>query len=78
MSSAGAAWGVATACAAGWLSECACDVTVGNKHSYEWGGCLQGINYGLKMARKMLARPSDGTLLRTIEKHNLKVGRIVS
>uniref|UniRef100_A0A0N5A7S8 Protein Wnt n=1 Tax=Syphacia muris TaxID=451379 RepID=A0A0N5A7S8_9BILA len=77
LSSAGAAWGVATACAAGWLSECACDVTVGNKLDYEWGGCLQGVNYGLKMSRKILSRPSDGTLLRAIEKHSLKVGRIM-
>ena len=56
MSAAGAAWGVATACAQGWLDECRCVegstdsgqssaaiVGEGSRVGWEWSGCSYGI-----------------------------------
>uniref|UniRef100_A0A1I7XZ16 Protein Wnt n=1 Tax=Steinernema glaseri TaxID=37863 RepID=A0A1I7XZ16_9BILA len=78
MSSAGAAWGVATACAQGWLDECKCvgDDTTGPR-GWEWGGCSYGVQYGITTSRKLLTRQGLAkSPLKKLEKHNLKAGRI--
>uniref|UniRef100_A0A914HTS2 Protein Wnt n=1 Tax=Globodera rostochiensis TaxID=31243 RepID=A0A914HTS2_GLORO len=95
MSAAGLAWGVATACAQGWLDECKCVGEDGGQSivpfrpttDWEWSGCSYGVHYGVITARKMLTRNVVGGkstrtvlsrrhLLRKLEKHNLKVGRM--
>ncbi|KAI3415642.1 Abnormal cell lineage protein 44, variant 2 [Globodera pallida] len=95
MSAAGLAWGVATACAQGWLDECKCVGEDGGQSimpfrpttDWEWSGCSYGVHYGVITARKMLTRSVVGGkstrtvlsrrhLLRKLEKHNLKVGRM--
>uniref|UniRef100_A0A7E4UXM4 Protein Wnt n=1 Tax=Panagrellus redivivus TaxID=6233 RepID=A0A7E4UXM4_PANRE len=79
MSSAGAAWGVATACAQGWLEECRCVQTKDPKAAdeWEWGGCSYGVQFGIAASRKMLTRTGPTrSPLRRIEKHNLKAGRL--
>ncbi|KAL3096087.1 hypothetical protein niasHS_005846 [Heterodera schachtii] len=95
MSAAGLAWGVATACAQGWLDECKCVGGDGGQSvvpfrpttDWEWSGCSYGVHYGVLTARKMLTRTVVGgkatrtvtnrrNVLRKLEKHNLKVGRM--
>uniref|UniRef100_A0AC34G0H4 Protein Wnt n=1 Tax=Panagrolaimus sp. ES5 TaxID=591445 RepID=A0AC34G0H4_9BILA len=79
MSSAGAAWGVATACAQGWLEECRCVQTKDPKapDNWEWGGCSYGVQFGIAASRKLLTRTgSSRSPLRRVEKHNLKAGRL--
>lgn len=94
LSSAGAAWGVATACAQGWLAECKCVPPkintygmdpqqiddIANDPDWQWSGCSYGVQYGIGTARKLFTR-TTGHLrmpLRKLEKHNLKAGRMVS
>ncbi|CAI5438814.1 unnamed protein product [Caenorhabditis angaria] len=74
LSSASAAWGVATACAQGWIDDCACN----NQNEYEFGGCTHGVQHGITASRKLLTKigPASNNLLRRIEKHNLKAGRL--
>ncbi|VDK47025.1 unnamed protein product [Anisakis simplex] len=77
MSSAGAAWGVSTACAQGWLTECACNGRAHKKENWEWGGCSYGVQFGIVTSRKLLTRhTSSRSPLRKLEKHNLKAGRL--
>lgn len=79
MSSAGAAWGVSTACAQGWLAECGCNGRDDAKENWEWGGCSYGVQFGIVTSRKLLTRStSSRSPLRKLEKHNLKAGRLVS
>nr|CAD2187250.1 unnamed protein product [Meloidogyne enterolobii] len=95
ISAAGVAWGIATACAQGWLDECKCVNNMGELKSkttnqvrriseWDWGGCSYGVQYGVVTSRKLLTRtssfhngkPNNQQLLRKLEKHNLKVGRM--
>ncbi|KAF7635482.1 Protein Wnt [Meloidogyne graminicola] len=93
ISAAGVAWGIATACAQGWLDECRCVNNFNELKSsistqiseWNWGGCSYGIHYGVITSRKLLTRTinvhngktnSNLQLLRNLEKHNLKVGRM--
>lgn len=76
LSSAGAAWGISAACAHGWIDDCTC-VGQHGQAAFEFGGCSQGLQHGITMSRKLLTKtlPST-TLLRRVEKHNLKAGRL--
>uniref|UniRef100_A0A914CUF4 Protein Wnt n=1 Tax=Acrobeloides nanus TaxID=290746 RepID=A0A914CUF4_9BILA len=83
MSSAGAAWGIATACAQGWIDECRCAPRVvpnpKNPHTsdWDWGGCSDLVKYGIETSRKLLTRAGPRQfILKKIEKHNLKAGRL--
>ncbi|KAL7070309.1 hypothetical protein ACQ4LE_010669 [Meloidogyne hapla] len=94
ISAAGVAWGIATACAQGWLDECKCINNIGELRSktnqnrrisdWDWGGCSYGVQYGVVTSRKLLTRTlnvhngdqNNQQLLRKLEKHNLKVGRM--
>lgn len=76
LSSASAAWGVATACAQGWIDDCACNNQMG-QNEYEFGGCTHGVQHGITASRKLLTKVGAvNTLLRKVEKHNLKAGRL--
>lgn len=78
LSSAGAAWGIATACAQGWLPDCSCNGRDELKKSWEWGGCSYGVQFGIVTSRKLLTRSANSrSPLRKLEKHNLKAGRLV-
>ena len=82
LSSAGAAWGVATACTQGWLENCQCDIHQhATRQSWEWGGCSYGIKFGLVTSRQLLTKKrskvKQRSTLRHMEKHNLKAGRLV-
>jgi hypothetical protein len=82
LSSAGAAWGVATACAQGWLGDCDCDSEqhATAKKTWEWGGCSYGVHYGIATSRRLLTKRAiskQRSVLHTIERHNLKAGRLV-
>jgi hypothetical protein len=80
LSAAGAAWGVATACAQGWLDVCQCDTQQhATQQSWEWGGCSYGVKFGVVTSRRLLrSRPKtkQRTHMRQMEKHNLKAGRL--
>uniref|UniRef100_A0A8R1I181 Protein Wnt n=1 Tax=Caenorhabditis japonica TaxID=281687 RepID=A0A8R1I181_CAEJA len=76
LSSASAAWGVATACAQGWIDDCACNNHLG-QNEYEFGGCTHGVQHGITASRKLLTKVGAvSSLLRKVEKHNLKAGRL--
>ncbi|CAD6194738.1 unnamed protein product [Caenorhabditis auriculariae] len=75
LSSAGAAWGVAASCAQGWIEDCAC--TPSGQPGFEFGGCTFGVQHGVTASRKLLTKAgSSNSLLRKVEKHNLKAGRL--
>uniref|UniRef100_A0A7I5E560 Protein Wnt n=1 Tax=Haemonchus contortus TaxID=6289 RepID=A0A7I5E560_HAECO len=75
LSSAGAAWGVATACAQGWIDDCSC--IHDGQPGWEYGGCSYSVQHGITASRKLLTRtPIVRTPLRSVEKHNLKAGRL--
>ncbi|PAV67676.1 hypothetical protein WR25_04205 [Diploscapter pachys] len=78
LSSAGAAWGIATSCAQGWLSDCACSENTPGGGSYEYGGCTNAVHYGVRSARRLLTKSQSNqpNLFRKIEKQNLKAGRL--
>ncbi|VIO95612.1 wnt family protein [Brugia malayi] len=77
LSSAGAAWGVATACSQGWLPDCSCSGRDELKQNWEWGGCSYGVQFGIITSRKLLTRSATSrSPLRKLEKHNLKAGRL--
>uniref|UniRef100_A0A0N5BP82 Protein Wnt n=1 Tax=Strongyloides papillosus TaxID=174720 RepID=A0A0N5BP82_STREA len=82
LSAAGASWGVASACAQGWLDECKCvdeNEIPNGQQSFEWGGCTYGVQFGIKTSRKILTRTGNNNLrspLKRLEKHNLKAGRL--
>ncbi|VDM59963.1 unnamed protein product [Angiostrongylus costaricensis] len=74
LSSAGAAWGVATACAQGWIEDCSC----GKRNVFRFiQSCSYSVQHGITASRKLLTRtPIVRSPLRTVEKHNLKAGRL--
>ncbi|KAK6725543.1 hypothetical protein RB195_004079 [Necator americanus] len=75
LSSAGAAWGVATACAQGWIDDCSC--AHDGQPGWEYGGCSFSVQHGITASRKLLTKtPVVRTPLRSVEKHNLKAGRL--
>ncbi|KIH60140.1 wnt family protein [Ancylostoma duodenale] len=75
LSSAGAAWGVATACAQGWIDDCSC--AHDGQPGWEYGGCSFSVQHGITASRKLLTKtPVIRTPLRSVEKHNLKAGRL--
>ncbi|KAJ1373534.1 Abnormal cell lineage protein 44 [Parelaphostrongylus tenuis] len=75
LSSAGAAWGVATACAQGWIEDCSC--AHDGQPGWEYGGCSYSVQHGITASRKLLTRtPIIRSPLRSVEKHNLKAGRL--
>ncbi|PIO68660.1 wnt family protein [Teladorsagia circumcincta] len=75
LSSAGAAWGVATACAQGWIDDCSC--VHDGQPGWEYGGCSYSVQHGITASRKLLTRtPIVRSPLRSVEKHNLKAGRL--
>uniref|UniRef100_A0A915PJY1 Protein Wnt n=1 Tax=Setaria digitata TaxID=48799 RepID=A0A915PJY1_9BILA len=77
LSSAGAAWGVATACSQGWLPDCSCSGRDELKQNWEWGGCSYGVQFGIVTSRKLLTRSAiSRSPLKKLEKHNLKAGRL--
>ncbi|CAD5208704.1 unnamed protein product [Bursaphelenchus xylophilus] len=92
MSAAGAAWGVSTACAQGWLAECKCiPPKINTDHmdaqqieelsqdpDWQWSGCSFGVQYGIGTSRKLFTRTAGHLRgpLKRLEKHNLKAGRL--
>uniref|UniRef100_A0AC35TIR4 Protein Wnt n=1 Tax=Rhabditophanes sp. KR3021 TaxID=114890 RepID=A0AC35TIR4_9BILA len=79
LSAAGASWGVASACAQGWLDECKCVESNANpdQQNWEWSGCTYGVQFGIVASRKLLTRTGNIKLpLKRLEKHNLKAGRL--
>ncbi|KJH42338.1 wnt family protein [Dictyocaulus viviparus] len=75
LSSAGAAWGVATACAQGWIDDCSC--VYEGQSGWEYGGCSYSVQHGITTSRKLLTKtPFVRSPLRSVEKHNLKAGRL--
>uniref|UniRef100_A0A0N4ZNB1 Protein Wnt n=1 Tax=Parastrongyloides trichosuri TaxID=131310 RepID=A0A0N4ZNB1_PARTI len=83
LSAAGASWGVASACAQGWLDECKCmedyETSIVGQQNFEWAGCTYGVQFGIQASRKMLTRTGNNNLrspLKRLEKHNLKAGRL--
>ncbi|KAH7710020.1 wnt family protein [Aphelenchoides avenae] len=79
MSSAGAAWGIATACAQGWLDGIDCKCVASNARTgakWEWNGCPEGLTYAMKESRKLLTRTErTRPAFKALERHNQRVGR---
>uniref|UniRef100_A0A5S6Q8X8 Protein Wnt n=1 Tax=Trichuris muris TaxID=70415 RepID=A0A5S6Q8X8_TRIMR len=80
LSSAGAAWSVAKACANGRLASCSCNVRQdSSQQAWKWGGCSYSIKYGLLNSRKLLiSKPTswNTNLMRIVYRQNLKAGRM--
>lgn len=85
ISSAGVVYAITRACSQGELKSCNCD---GQKRgrssdatgSFDWGGCSDNINYGIKFAKAFVdAREKmmkDARALMNL--HNNRCGRMVS
>lgn len=85
ISSAGVVYAITRACSQGELKSCNCD---SQKHgrssdptgSFDWGGCSDNINYGIKFAKAFVdAREKmmkDARALMNL--HNNRCGRMVS
>ncbi|CAJ0566048.1 unnamed protein product, partial [Mesorhabditis spiculigera] len=87
LSSAGAAWGIATACLQGWLSECACTPTPGEKsvgvERLQLWSTVWACRYTTTVQPDSDGRDRRGgrdlaslNPAKVAEKHNLKAGRL--
>lgn len=85
MSSAGVVHAITTACSLGELKICTCynhkrGQDSDDRGTYDWGGCSDNINYGIKFAKAFVdARESmvkDARALMNL--HNNRCGRMVS
>ncbi|KRY49574.1 Nucleolar protein 58 [Trichinella britovi] len=80
LSSAGAAWSVARACANGQLTSCTCNNRQhSSQQAWKWGGCSYSIKFGLVNSRRLLTSKHSihkANLLKLVYKHNLKAGRM--
>ena len=85
ISSAGVVYAITRACSQGELKICSCDShkrgrASDDKGDFDWGGCSDNINYGIKFAKAFVdARErmvKDARALMNL--HNNRCGRMVS
>lgn len=85
ISSAGVVYAITRACSQGELKICSCDPNKrgrnnDDKGDFDWGGCSDNINYGIKFAKNFVdARErmvKDARALMNL--HNNRCGRMVS
>lgn len=85
ISSAGVVYAITRACSQGELKICSCDshkrgLGSDNNGEFEWGGCSDNINFGIKFAKAFVdAREKmvkDARALMNL--HNNRCGRMVS
>ncbi|XP_029471813.1 protein Wnt-2 [Rhinatrema bivittatum] len=82
ISSAGVVFAITRACSQGELRSCSCDPkkkgsATDNKGNFDWGGCSDNIDYGIKFARVFVdAKERKGKDARALMNlHNNKAGR---
>ena len=84
ITSSGVAHEITKACALGVLRNCACSNTQPAERTYDsrgfdWGGCNDNIDYGLKYARTFIdSREKEQDVRAKVNLHNNFVGRQVS
>lgn len=85
ISSAGVVYAITRACSQGEMKICTCDgqkrgQDSDDKGNFDWGGCSDNINYGIKFAKAFVdARErmvKDARALMNL--HNNRCGRMVS
>ncbi|KAF6087164.1 Wnt family member 2 [Phyllostomus discolor] len=84
ISSAGVVFAITRACSQGELKSCSCDPkkkgsSRDNKGTFDWGGCSDNIDYGIKFARAFVdAKERQGKDARALMNlHNNRAGRKV-
>lgn len=84
ISSAGVVFAITRACSQGELKSCSCDpkkkgTAKDNKGTFDWGGCSDNIDYGIKFARAFVdAKERKGKDARALMNlHNNRAGRKV-
>lgn len=81
LTSAGVTHAVARACSEGQIETCTCDYRSNRKANgidWEWGGCSDNIDFGVKFARMFIDSAERGRDLRFIMNlHNNEAGRLV-
>ncbi|OWK06714.1 WNT2 [Cervus elaphus hippelaphus] len=82
ISSAGVVFAITRACSQGELKSCSCDpkkkgTAKDNKGTFDWGGCSDNIDYGIKFARAFVdAKERKGKDARALMNlHNNRAGR---
>ncbi|XP_030072695.1 protein Wnt-2 [Microcaecilia unicolor] len=82
ISSAGVVFAITRACSQGEIRSCSCDPrregsARDNKGSFDWGGCSDNIDYGIRFARAFVdAKEQKGKDARALMNlHNNKAGR---
>ena len=82
LTSAGVTHAVARACSEGQIETCTCDYRNNRRPNgidWEWGGCSDNIDFGVKFARQFIDSAERGRDLRFIMNlHNNEAGRLVS
>ena len=80
ITSSGVVHKITKACARGVLRNCACNNTqLAEGTGFEWGGCDDNIEYGLKYASKFIdSREKEQDVRAKVNLHNNFVGRQVS
>lgn len=85
ISSAGVVFAITRACSQGELKSCSCDPkkkgsAKDSKGHFDWGGCSDNIDYGIKFARAFVdAKERKGKDARALMNlHNNRAGRKVS
>lgn len=84
ISSAGVVFAITRACSQGELKSCSCDpkkkgTAKDSKGTFDWGGCSDNIDYGIKFARAFVdAKERKGKDARALMNlHNNRAGRKV-
>lgn len=84
ISSAGVVFAITRACSQGELKSCSCDpkkkgTAKDSKGHFDWGGCSDNIDYGIKFARAFVdAKERKGKDARALMNlHNNRAGRKV-
>lgn len=84
ISSAGVVFAITRACSQGELKSCSCDAkkkgtAKDGKGTFDWGGCSDNIDYGIKFARAFVdAKERKGKDARALMNlHNNRAGRKV-
>ena len=82
LTSAGVTHAVARACSEGQIETCTCDYRNNRRPNgidWEWGGCSDNVEFGVKFARSFVDAAERGKDLRYIMNlHNNEAGRLVS
>lgn len=79
ITSAGVVHEVTRTCSRGELKDCTCDTNLTSAEDFQWGGCSDNIDYGLRVAKLFVDSVEQERDARAkMNLHNNFVGRRVS